>query len=85
MIKLHFEILPFGSQENKYSMGWLHIINDGEPDRVAEIVRDEDEREYTYLLFDKKANIITFGSVRHKRSEGFWKLIKKVWEDIELP
>lgn len=79
MIKVQFEILPNGSIQDKYSMGWLHIINDGETEEGT------DEREYTYLLFDKLGEVITFGSVRHNRSEGFWKLLKMVWEDINLP
>ena len=63
MIKVHFEILPHGSMADKYSMGWLQIINDGDEDEGNVLESLTEERTYTYLLFDNRGNLITFGGV----------------------
>lgn len=85
MIKVHFEILPHGSMADKYSMGWLQIINDGDEDEGNVLESLTEERTYTYLLFDNRGNLITFGGVTHNRRDGFWVLVQKVWEAIKLP
>ena len=79
-LRVTFEIVPFGEEENKYLLGTLDIHNVHNYG-MGHCVYDGVFNSKGHSSFD---NVVkTFSGVEHSRQDGFLILTKKVIETIE--
>jgi len=68
MLRINLELVPFGEENNKRSLGEMIIGNVGQ----------DDEGTYSYVVFLNKEEI---GNVhRYERSKGPWQLVQQAIE-----
>jgi len=67
MLEVKVSIIPFGDETARRELDKFYIVNDG---------KHEDIMFGNYILYDKdKHHIGEIGE--HKRSKGFWPLVKR--------
>ena len=69
MLRITVEIVPFGVEEDKKTIGEMVIVNDGAGTRNL--------GSYYWNLKDDKGLALFGEEVQHKRSHGVWPLIYK--------
>lgn len=78
-LRVTFEIVPFGEEESKYTVGTLNIHN------VKSLGLGSCEYDGTYKLISHPNFCVKrhFNGVLHNRQEGFLELTRKVIEHLD--
>ena len=69
MIRVTVELVPFGIEESKKTIGIMNIANDGTGDRLT--------GNYEARLEDDAGTEATVMVKGHKRGDGVWTLIRR--------
>ena len=78
MLKVTVELVPFGSQRNKRTIGQMEIANDA-------TAKDRPKTgNYKYRVIDGKGDIVKHGAIKEfERKKGFWSLINLITKSLK--